>query len=280
LLERTLAAVARLETGGKFTFSVVVCDNDQDQTAQPIIERFKLNSSLEIVYCVEPQQNISLARNRALANSTGEFVAFIDDDEFPLTDWLQRLLTTCEVLNVAGVLGPVRPHFDDPPPRWVLRGRFCERPEHPSGTPLSWRQTRTGNVLFRRSILQSLDQPFRPEFGSGGEDQDFFRRLIEKGYRFVWCNEAVVHEVVPGQRLTRSYMLRRAFLRGQNERHHLTFGGVVKSLFAAPIYAAVLAPVLIFGEHHFMTYAMKFLDHFGKLLSALGIRLVGEKYLH
>src|SRR5438105_4034195 len=83
-----------------------------------------------------------------------------------------------------------------------------DRPEHPTGTALSWRDARTGNVLLRRSALEGLGSPFRAEFGSGSEDQDFFRRLGQKGRKFVWCKEAIVYETVPAGRWRRGFMLK------------------------------------------------------------------------
>ena len=40
-------------------------------------------SGCRVKYCVEPRQNIALARNKALQNAEGDLIAFIDDDEFP-----------------------------------------------------------------------------------------------------------------------------------------------------------------------------------------------------
>src|SRR5215471_5481493 len=188
LLGRCLDAIGRQVTGGLYHLSIVVADNDSGRSAQQVVARFAEASGLDVTYCVEPQQNIALARNKALEHATGDFVAFIDDDEFPAEDWLTRMLEACERYTADGVLGPVKPHFDEVPPGWLVRGKFCERPEHPTGSVLAWRQTRTGNVLFRRPILAGMDAPFRREFGNGGEDQDFFRRLIAGVRRFVWCN--------------------------------------------------------------------------------------------
>ena len=61
-----------------------------------------------------------------------------------------------------------------------------------------------------------MHQPFNPEFRQG-EDQDFFRRMIDHGHVFIWCNEAVAYEVVPPIRWKRTFMLKRALLRGASE---------------------------------------------------------------
>lgn len=279
LLGRTLEEIGKQVTGGLFTYSIVVCDNDYQQSARLVVSEFCTRLSIDdAVYCVEPEQNIALARNRALENAKGDYVAFIDDDELPATDWLATLLSACEKYGVDGALGPVKPWFDQPPPDWIVRGKFCVRPEHATGHLLHWRQTRTGNAMFRRKILHDISTPFRPEFGNGGEDQDFFRRTIETGHRFVWCNEAVVYEVVPPERWKRSYMFRRALLRGQNERLFLTPVSIAKSGIAVPLYIAIL-PFLLIRHHLFMAYSIRLLDHVGRLFAAMGLRPLGNRYL-
>lgn len=280
LLRRTLDGIAALDHAGRFKIAIVVVDNDRTESAREVVSAFRTSSSLEVLYVVEPEQNIALARNRALQNAAGDFIAFIDDDEFPDRKWLATLVKNCEDFGADGVLGPVRPHFDQLPPDWLIRGRFCERPEHETGQVLDWRQTRTGNAMLRKGILDGMTAPFDPALGSGGEDQDFFRRKIEQGHRFVWCNEAVVYEVVPPERWTRSYLFRRALLRGQNERYVLNARSIVKSLVAVPLYALSLPFLLLLGQHFFVRYSIRLFDHSGKLLAAAGVRLVGEKYLN
>ncbi len=233
-LLRLLESLAHQQTSDLFTFSVVVADNDAAQSARDVVVKFAARASFPVVYCVEPRQNIALARNKAIEMALGQFVAFIDDDEFPAENWLVQLRQACADDRVAGVLGPVKPHFEEAPPAWIVKGGFCDRPEHATGTVLQWWQARTGNLLFRREILQGIEQPFRPEFGTGGEDQDFYLRMMDRSCVFIWCNEAVAYETVPPARWKRSYMLRRALLRGRNSLKHARGRGIMigKSIVA------------------------------------------------
>lgn len=280
MLHRLLEKLEAQEVdGGRFTFSVVVADNDQDRSAESIVEDFRNGSPLNVTYCSQPERNIALTRNVSVAHARGDLIAFIDDDEFPFPDWLLRLYETLEAGNAAAVLGPVRPHFETPPPDWVITGHFCERPEYPTGTPLNWNACRTGNVLFRRNIIPEGNPPFREEFGTGGEDKDFFMRLASDGHTFVWCNEAPVLESVPASRLTRKYMLQRALLRGRNS---LRIGGnqavsLMKSTIAIPCYGLFLPFAFLRGQDHFMHLLIRFCDHFGKLLALLGLNPVRER---
>jgi succinoglycan biosynthesis protein ExoM len=280
LLERLLEELAGQETGGLFTFSIVVADNDDLRSAGTVVRDFAARSAVPIRYCVQPRQNIALARNTAVENAEGDFVAFIDDDEFPDRRWLLMLFEACHTYRAAGVIGPVKRHFDDTPPAWVAKGRFYERPSYSTGCVIDWTMGRTNNVLLKREVLTADAQPFRPEFRTG-EDQDFFRRMIDKGHRFIWCDEAVAYEVVPPIRWKRSFMLRRALLQGTVSVLHPTFGprAVARSVVAVPAYVAALPVCLMFGQGRFMTVLIKLCDHIGRLLAAAGINAIRDPYV-
>jgi len=276
LLRRLLEGLGGQDTSGLFTFSIVVVDNDRSESAKRIVEDFIAASPIRVIYCVEPRQNIALARNKAIKNAKGDFVAFIDDDEFPTGEWLRNLFTACCAYDAAGVLGPVRPYFTHPPPRWMVEGKLAERATYDTGHVMDWRQSRTGNVLFKKEILDGGVEAFRPQFGTGGEDVDFFARMTKSGCVFIWCDEAAVYEVVPQARCTRMYHIRRALLRGRNSLQHegRRVFSIGKSLIAMPVYGFVLPILFVVGHHHFMKYLIKFCDHAGKLFALIGFNPV------
>jgi glycosyltransferase involved in cell wall biosynthesis len=280
-LKRLLAELARQQTEGLFAYSIVVADNDRTESAKSVVTEFQSASPIEITYCVETQQNIALARNKALANASGDFIAFIDDDEFPAGDWLLTLFKTCGKYRVDGVLGPVKPYFEQDPPRWIIKGKFFDRPTHDTGFIIDWTEGRTGNVLFRKRILDGIGEPFKPEFGSGGEDRNFFMRMMERGHVFAWCDEAVAYEVVPPVRWKRSFMLRRALLRGKMSLNHKSIarGGIIKSVVAVSLYSIALPFLLVLGHHNFMKYLIKLCDHAGRILAFLGFNPITATYV-
>jgi succinoglycan biosynthesis protein ExoM len=281
LLRRLLDSLRDQQTNGLFTYSITVADNDSLRSAEPVVSEFAGGSQIPVRYCVEPERSVSLTRNRAIENSSGDFIAFIDDDEFTTKDWLRTLFAACLKDGVAGVLGPVDSHFDEPPPKWVLKGNFYHHSVSPTGSVVEWTTARTGNVLLKKGILPAEELPFRPQFRGGGADQDFFRRLIENGNRFIWCEEAVAYEVVPPLRWKRSFMLRRALLRGGVTPLHPTFGAqdILKSVVAVPAYTLAVPFALVLGHHRFMRVMISLCDHLGKLLACLGIRPIKVAYV-
>lgn len=279
MLRRTLDSLRQQRTEGKFTYSIAVADNDKEKSAQETVTEFAASSGIETRYCMEPTPNIALARNCVVKHAHGDYLAFIDDDEFPNDDWLFAMLETTQTHQVAGVLAPVLPHFETEPPAWLKRAGFYDRPRHETGFVMGWQECRTGNVLLRRNILDGVDPVFNPAFGTGGEDQDFFRRMSEAGHQFIWCDEAPAYETVPPHRWTRSFLFHRAMLRGKTALRHPKnrLKNIAKSLIAVPLYLAALPFLFVAGHHHFMRYAVRLCDHAGRLLALARLNPVAER---
>ena len=276
LLRRLLLDLGRQETENQFTCSIAVADNDAQESARQSVRECATASGMEITYLVEPRRSISFARNKSIEPANGDFIAFIDDDEFPAADWLLKMFLAWRAHTPAGVFGPVRPHYDEATPTWVKKAGFYERPEHPTGFVMPWRECRTGNVLVARGILKSLEPVFRSQFGGGASDQDTFRRLMELGHRFIWCNEAIVFEVVPQSRCKRKFLIRRAILGGSISLRHPKgrLLNITKAILALPVYVLLLPFLQLGGHHLFMKYLVKLCNHLGRLLALLGFEPV------
>jgi succinoglycan biosynthesis protein ExoM len=281
MLERLLHHLTRLETQELFTYSVVLVDNDTRESAREVAARVAEQTGLRIAYDVEPERNISLARNRSVRNADGSLIAFIDDDEFPPESWLLnhfRILTSAQA---DGVLGPVKPHFDGEAPVWLVKSGLLERSGLTTGEIIrDCMYTRTGNVLIRKSMFTDTDSWFDPKFGLiGGGDKIFFKEMIARGKIFVWCSEGFVSEIVPPERQSRTYYLKRGWSRGVGAALETRFFSVstAKSVVAIALYTAALPVLLGLGQHLFMRYLVKDCDHISKVLGHLGIKLVPVK---
>lgn len=280
LLETLLHRLEKQVTDDIFEYSIVIVDNDRNESAKTVVDSIREHSKPDIRYYTEPEQNIAMARNKAVENAGGDFIAFIDDDEIPTDRWLLTLYATCEKWNADGVLAPVYPRFDMDPPEWVIKGRFFERPSHETGTVLKWQNTRTGNVLIRKKVFDDKRNRFDRKFLTG-EDRDFFRRMIGEGHVFIWCNEAPVYENISPLRWQKSFMLKRALFRGKIAVNYPGSGvtDLLKSILAVVLYTAFLPASILLGQHVFMKYMVKNCDHLGKILAYCGIDVVRQKYV-
>ncbi len=196
---------------------VIVIENEEDGPAKDVCDAARPAYRWALEWHVEPQRGISFARNRAVAcaGDAVDFVAFIDDDEMPEPNWLDELLRVQRECEADVVTGPVLRRFEGDEPPWVVRSRLFEMPRLPTGTVLS--VARTGNVLVRRAALRAVDGPFDPRFAlTGGEDSHCFQRIHRAGYRIVWADEAIAHEVVPASRLCLSWITRHAYRLGNS----------------------------------------------------------------
>lgn len=281
MLERLLAELMNQQTYQHFSFSAIVVDNDPDGSARTAVQESAPRLSYPIRYIHEAEKNIALARNGAVESAQGEFLAFIDDDEFPDGRWLSELLETATRHAADAVLGPVLPYCPTPPPRWIVKSGVLDRASFATGTRMSDPKfTRTGNALIRLETIRRLRLSFDPRYGiTGGEDVDLFGRMIAAGGRIVWCNEAVVYEEVPTERYSRAYHLRRALLRGSvaSRRHKATPLAWAKSSVAILAYGLLIPVLFIFPVRHYMRYLVKSMDHIGKLLGYLNIFPIKER---
>lgn len=278
MLRHLLDTLGIQETKGLFGYTVVVIDNDRAGSARETVESARPTSSVPLVYDIEPTQNISLARNKALRAVEADYYACIDDDEYTDPGWLIHLYEALQDHAADGILGPVLASFEAPPAAWITRGALFDRESYPTGTILKDpRQTRSGNFMISRKIIDENPDLFDPAYGLiGGEDSDFFKRMLHRGYAFVWCQEARAYETIPPARLTRAYQLRRALMRGVAAAKQRPFlsADTLRSTAACAAYTIALPVLAVVSPSLFMRYLIKDCDHLGKLLARVGIRVM------
>jgi succinoglycan biosynthesis protein ExoM len=214
-LLRLLRSLRNLHPSGP-RHEVIVVDNDAAATGEPAVRRARAEG-LAVRYLVEPVRGIARARNRSLEPATGEYVAFIDDDEEADPRWLAHLWAEVARDGGTGGVGPVLPRFGEGTPWWLIEGRFFERRRLPTGTILRAKETRTGNALVRRRPLMALPGPFDERYDfTGGEDGNLFARMIDAGARFIAVDSAIVYEHLTPARTTVRWLLRRRFREGMD----------------------------------------------------------------
>ena len=236
---------------------------------------------LDLTYAIEPEHTIPAARNHALKLARGNYIGIIDDDELAPAEWLLQMYEAIQTFGVDGALGTVHPFFEGNPPSWLARSGICNLPIYRTGTLLHWSQTRTGNVLLKRSVFDDHGLTFDPRFRTGGSDQDFFRRAMERGCRFTAVAEAPVYEVVPPVRWARGYWVRRALVNGFNAEKYASTAMsrgrrallTVKSMVGALACAAAMPIATVMGPHRSILCLEKGSYHLSRACASFGIEL-------
>jgi glycosyltransferase involved in cell wall biosynthesis len=95
---------------------LVVDNNSRDGTREMVHEYL---SAGNIRYLYVEKQGLSIARNQGASESSGDILAFLDDDVIVGTDWLSALLRCYEATKADIVGGRTTLAFEDPPPEWL-----------------------------------------------------------------------------------------------------------------------------------------------------------------
>lgn len=213
LLTQLLASLQGQQFSAPFSLRIIVVDNDPAQSAREIVAAAQ-TGPWPIEYHVQPEKNIALTRNVAVAASSAEYIAFIDDDERASPGWLQALHQTMAQAQADVVIGPVRGILPPGTARWIRECGLFSQPAQASGTVVP--RGATCNALVKAALIPNRAHAFEPRYGlSGGEDTAFFESLKQRGARMVWCQEAEVTETVPTDRARLRWILRRDFRAGQ-----------------------------------------------------------------
>ncbi|HJW41526.1 MAG TPA: glycosyltransferase family 2 protein [Rhizomicrobium sp.] len=220
-LKRLLDALAALDTTASVT--VLVADNDADKH-----EGFDLCGVIRspdyrwpIRAVMVAERGIAATRNAlcagALSDPHMQFIAMLDDDEWPEPQWLTALLGEQARTGADVLQGSILSDFEAEPARWASHFDGLSDIRQPSGAVDMLQGT--GNLLITRMALERLGEPwFDPAFAlGGGEDRDFFQRVKAAGARFAWSDEACAHQAVPASRSSLRWALMRAFSIGNSD---------------------------------------------------------------
>ena len=269
---------------------LVVVDNDAG-SSRGVVDGARPRLPFRVIYDVEETRGISFARNRAVSLALREgarFVAFVDDDEVVSPEWLGEMLAVQQAYAADIVSGPVAPRFDDGVPRWIIRGRFFERPRFQTGTLR--KVGATNNCLIARQLLEGRHEPFDARFATGGgSDMHFFKQVAREGGKIVWADRALVEEWVPRSRARVGWLLQRAYRGGNaftlSERILDPPGRwlaprIIKGLARTAQGVLLAVPSMLLGRAAAVRALQKAAIGAGTLAGVLGVRYQEYRALH
>jgi glucosyl-dolichyl phosphate glucuronosyltransferase len=227
-LAETLNTLRAIIIPDGLVLECVVIDNaSNDDTPRVVEAAANSPSPFPIRRVLEPRQGSSFARNRAIDESRGEFILFLDDDAIADPEWLRAMLFAMETRDLDAACGMVLPRWSAAPPPWLGPRLWVKLAVHdraalesaPAGELETLENYFSANVGFRRSAFERFGR-FREDLGvvgknpMSGEDTELFARIIDKGGKMGFVRGAVVHHLIGPERMTPEYLRRKSFAFG------------------------------------------------------------------
>jgi glucosyl-dolichyl phosphate glucuronosyltransferase len=226
ILRLTLDRLAEIRVPAGLEWEVLIVDNNCTDRTTEVARAFDGRLPIRLVF--EPQPGASHARNLALDEAHGEYIAWVDDDVLIAEDWLVALVDAIERRPLVDVFGgPIEPWFPTAPDPVLLTAfpalanGFCGLDYGGDEMPLREGQPLfTSNMAIARRVTAGLR--FNPALGgtagSGvcGEDVEFLNAIRARGGAVLWVPRMRVKHYVDPARTTLSYLRRFYFDRGRS----------------------------------------------------------------
>ncbi len=233
-LIETLESVVAQDAPAELWECVVVNNNSTDCTAERFAAFAAAHPQYNLRMVEEHNQGLSYARNRGIRESTGEYMAIIDDDERIVPEFISAYISLFDTVPeaVAGG-GPIVPVYPAGRPAWM--SCFTERPiantmylgdrvrEFPEGHIPGG-----GNMAIRRSAVKRYGV-FDISLGrvgtslTGGEESDLFERLRLAEAKYYYTPKAVMYHIIPAEKLSRGYFSRLSYNIGVSQLRRAMF---------------------------------------------------------
>ena len=192
-------------------------------------------------------------RNTGLTESSGDVIAFLDDDAVPGHDWIERLGSAYADPRVLSVGGGVRPRWLTRRPDWFPEEFDWIVGCAHSGMPKAREPVRNviiANMSVRRDAMVEVGG-LRQQFSrieknaAGAEETDLCIRLAARwpDGLILFDPEAAVEHCVPAERTTLEYFRSRCFAEGRSKAALARMVGADSGLAAERSYVRRTLPL-------------------------------------
>ena len=210
-LPDALESLARQETGGQFTYEVLIVDNGSTDETPAVVEGLRASFPAPLRYLREGRAGKPYALNTGIGAAAGEILVVLDDDIVVTPGWLRALWICFTQEQADAVSGRVLPAWTGPLPAWfddeVQRhlnhtGLGCidhgtARRRTADGQDCLWVG---GNMAIRREGAWHIGG-FHLAL-TRGQDTEYYERCVSRGLRIVYEPEALAYHQIGPERLS------------------------------------------------------------------------------
>ena len=216
VLPKCLESLAN-QTADTELFEVLIIDNNStDNTKEIAIEFCEKHSNYK--YISEEKQGLSHARNRAIDEAKGKYVAYIDDDAIADKNWIEKIFSVIQNnKDIAAFGGKILPWYNTEKPKW-FKDEFALHSYGDKHLQLSLKNYPFGlsgsNMIFKKDILAKYNG-FSAEYGMAGnkiafgEESLLFNKMLKNNENVQYFPDLFVYHLVS----EKSYSLKNAFRR-------------------------------------------------------------------
>lgn len=216
-LKNLLPQLCTQETGGAFSYEIIVADNNSNDRTKEVAHEFMKAHGEKVRYIFDGRPGKANALNSAVAVARGSIVAFTDDDVNVTPQWLMNVARCFEETKCDGLGGRVLPDYPPQTPQWVkdnidiLTGTIVAHDYGESDKVYAkpMYEAIGANYAFRKSIFDECGL-FRTDLGVGtgylGEDTEIINRLERHKKIIYYCGGALVTHPVDLNRAKLDYI--------------------------------------------------------------------------
>jgi glycosyltransferase involved in cell wall biosynthesis len=165
---------------------VIVIDDGSSDRTQEILQEY----GDKILYMRQANQGVATARNNGIELANGEFIAFLDADDYFLPNKLAAQVAIFDTQASIGIVHSGWQRVDAEGNKQMDIRPWKNYPELNLEAWLRWKPVLPSAMMFRREWLQAVNG-FDPRFPPA-EDVDLILRLALKGCSATWLRRITV----------------------------------------------------------------------------------------
>ena len=212
LIRELLDSLEKLRGLTRIQPNIIVGDNASSDSTPKIVEMRKTSFPTELILLNVSSPGKSAVLNQAIRRSTGEVLAFLDDDVVVDSSWLEEIENFFQSNRAHCVgQGRIRTGLGDAPDPEIRRllQRYRTIPELEFPNDIGDLHSLNGaNIAIRRTVFDRVgyfDERLGPGASGTSEDVELAQRIRKADMKIAYMNRAIVYHRVDRERLTEKY---------------------------------------------------------------------------
>lgn len=215
LLDRTLTAISQQQVSDQVNWQVLVVNNNCTDSTIAVLDKYLQSKKIPNLHIVsEDRQGLTYARLCGVQNTTGDWIAFVDDDCLLQKDWVAQVAKFAAAHPECGAFGgKVILDWEIPPPAFVLNYGYSFAEQNHGILPKQTSCLVGAGLVIRRSALldigwvnkQFMTDRVAKKLISGG-DVELALRIASK-YKLWYNPECKLMHIIPSRRTSTKYLI-------------------------------------------------------------------------